>query len=67
MGFSSSRWYDERVYKFVALLFLVLPLTFLIIAASLHNLYSFNAADLGVPEDMLSGSAHFGAFVGCVP
>ena len=66
MGFSASRWYDARVYKLVALLCLVLPLTFLIIAASLHNLYSFNAADLGVPEDQLSGSAHFGAFTGCV-
>ena len=66
MGFSTSQLYNDRVYKFVTLFFLVLPLTFLIIAASLHNLYSFNAADLGVPQDELTGSAHFGAFYGCV-
>ena len=66
MGFSSSSLYNDRVYKFITLLFLVLPLTFLIIAASLHNLYSFNASDLGVPQDQLSGSAHFGAFYGCI-
>ena len=66
MSFSSSKLYDDRVYKFVTLLFLVLPLTFLIIAASLHNLYSLNASDLGAPQDQLSGSAHFGAFYGCV-
>ena len=65
MGFSTSGLYNERVYKFVTVLFLVLPLTFLIIAASLHNLYSFSASDFDIPEDVLSGSAHFGAFYGC--
>ena len=66
MGFSTSKLYNDRVYKFVTLFFLVLPLTFLIVAASLHNLYSFNAADFDIPDDTLTGSAHVGAFYACV-
>ena len=65
MGFSTSRLYNDRLYKFIILFFLLLPLTLLIIAVSLHNLYSFNAADINQPGTAITGSAHFGAFYGC--
>ena len=65
MGFSSSRLYHHRLYTFVVLSFLTLSLVFLIVAASLHNLYSFDASEFGIPEDVLTGSSHFGAFIAC--
>ena len=65
MGFSSSRLYNDRLYTFIVLSFLTLSLVFLIVAASLHNLYSFDASELDIPQDVLTGSAHFGAFTAC--
>ena len=71
MSFSSSPYYNGRVYAFTVFLLLTIALTFLIIGASLHNLYSFDAAS--VADDVessynvtVSGSAHLGAFYSCI-
>ena len=71
MGFAESRWYSGPVYSASLLSLLTVALTLLIVAASLHNLYSFDASS--IPDDFtaannltLSGSVHLGAFYSCM-
>ena len=68
MGFADSRLYNGRVYAFVILFFMAVALAFLIVAASLHNLYHYDEtnAEQQVGSDLsVSGTSTMGAFVGC--
>ena len=71
MSFADSPLYSRRVYSFLCLSFFGIALTFLIVATSLHQLYSFNAAS--IPEEFtapvqlsITGSVHIGAFHSCI-
>ena len=71
MGFADSRLYNGRVYTLVLLAFMAVALALLIIGASLHNLYSFDASQIPANDEVngnvtLTGHAHFGAFYSCI-
>ena len=70
MGFTESRCYRTRLYVPLVLALMSVALTFLIVAVSLHDLYSLDFSD--VPPDVqasynvsVSGHNHFGAFLQC--